>query len=100
MKDIRWSNGKNRLLMSERGISFERIVVAMSTGGLLDEYERPNSAKHPNQRILVVECDEYAFLVPFVEETDHLFLKTVIPSRKATRDYLSATPLKGSENDD
>jgi uncharacterized DUF497 family protein len=89
MKPFRWSLEKNEALRSERGISFESIVVAIESGGLLDILAHPNPAKYPNQRVLVVACDNYAYLVPFVEEADYFFLKTVIPSRKATRDYLS-----------
>ena len=89
MKPFRWNAEKNEALASERGISFESIVVAIESGGLLDVLAHPNQAKYPKQRILVVSCDNYAYLVPFVEEEDYFFLKTVIPSRKATRDYLN-----------
>ena len=65
------------------------MVVAMESGGLLDILAHPNLAKYPNQKMLVVASGGYAYLVPFVEEDDHFFLKTVIPSRKATRDYLN-----------
>jgi uncharacterized DUF497 family protein len=88
MKPFRWSPEKNEALRAERGISFERIVVAIESGGLLDIVAHPNQAKYPKQRVLVVACDNYAYLVPFIEEDDYFFLKTVIPSRKATRDYL------------
>lgn len=74
------------MLRTERGVSFENIVVAIESGGLLDILAYPNQAKYPKQRVLVVACDNYAYLVPFVEEEDYFFLKTVIPSRKATRD--------------
>jgi hypothetical protein len=73
----------------ERGLSFEQMVVAVEAGGLLDILAHPNPAKYPKQKVLVVESDRYVYLVPFVEEADHFFLKTVIPSRKATRDYLN-----------
>lgn len=89
MKPFRWDAGKNKTLTSERGISFESIVVAIESGGLLDILAHSNQSKYPRQRILVVSCDNYAYLVPFVEEENYFFLKTVIPSRKATRDYLS-----------
>jgi len=89
MKPFRWNAEKNETLISERGISFECIVVAIESGGLLDILAHPNQAKYQKQRVLVVSCDNYAYLVPFVEEEDYFFLKTVIPSRKATRDYLS-----------
>jgi uncharacterized DUF497 family protein len=88
MKPFRWSSEKNDLLKQERGIGFEHIVVAVEAGGLLDIVAHPNQEKYPRQRILVVSCDGYAYLVPFVEEDDHYFLKTVIPSRKATRNFL------------
>ena len=89
MKPFRWNAEQNESLRSERGISFENIVVAIGSGGLLDILAHPNQAKYPKQRILVVSCDNYAYLVPFVEEEDYFFLKTVIPSRKAARDYLN-----------
>jgi uncharacterized DUF497 family protein len=87
MKPFRWSAEKNELLKLSRGVSFERIVVAVESDGLLDIVEHPNVTKYPNQRVLVVSFDGYVYLVPFVEEADYFFLKTVIPSRKATRDY-------------
>ena len=89
MKPFRWSPEKNETLRVERGISFEGIVVSIEAGGLLDILAHPNQAKYPGQRVLVVACDNYAYLVPFVEEKDYFFLKTAIPSRKATRDYLN-----------
>ena len=86
---FRWGAEKNEQLMLERGISFEQMVVAIEAGGLLDILAHPNQSKYPNQKVLVVASDGYAYLVPFVEKEDHLFLKTVIPSRKATRNYLN-----------
>ena len=64
-------------------------VVSIEAGGLLDVLAHPNQAKYPRQRVLVVACDNYAYLVPFIEEDEHFFLKTVIPSRKATKLYLN-----------
>ena len=89
MKPFRWSPEKNEQLQLDRGISFENMVVAVESGGLMDILAHPNLSKYPNQKMLVVASDGYAYLVPFVEEDDHFFLKTVIPSRKATRDYLN-----------
>jgi len=97
MKPFRWSAEKNETLKSERGISFESVVVAVDAGGLLDILAHPNQAKYPRQRVLVVACDSYAYLVPFVEEEDYFFLKTVIPSRKATRDYLDQGDLDAED---
>ncbi len=89
MKPFRWGAEKNEQLRLERGISFEQMVVAIEAGGLLDVLAHPNPANYPKQKVLVVASDGYAYLVPFVEQGDHFFLKTVIPSRKATRDYLN-----------
>lgn len=89
MKPFRWSPEKNDVLKKERGVSFESMVVAIEGGGLLDILAHPNEQKYPRQRILVVAHDKYAYLVPFVEEDDYFFLKTVIPSRKASKDYLN-----------
>lgn len=87
MKTFRWNEKKNEHLKQSRGISFEEIVLAIESGGLLDVLTHPNSKRYPNQRVMVVAVLEYVYLVPHVEEPDHIFLKTVIPSRKATRDY-------------
>ena len=89
MKPFRWNPEKNEVLKADRGVSFENVVVAIESGGLLDILTHPNQVKYPRQRILVVAADSYVYLVPFAEEEDHLFLKTIIPSRKATRDYLN-----------
>lgn len=88
MKTFRWNHEKNGVLKAEREISFEEITLAIEEEGLLDILDHPNPEKYPGQRILVVCLRDYVFLVPFVEETDFYFLKTIIPSRKATRDYL------------
>jgi len=89
MKPFRWNPEKNEVLSVARGLSFETIVVAIESNGLLDILAHPNPAKYPGQRILVVAVDDYVYLVPYVDEQDYFFLKTIIPSRKATRDYLN-----------
>lgn len=88
MKQFRWNHQKNATLKIEREISFEQIVLAIEEDGLLDTLTRPNPGKYPNQSVFVVMFEGYVYLVPFVEEAEFYFLKTVIPSRKATRDYL------------
>jgi hypothetical protein len=89
MKPFRWAPDKNTMLKAERGVSFEEITVAIEAGRLLQIAPHPYPGKYPRQKILVVECAGYAYLVPFVEEDDHFFLKTIIPSRKATRDFIT-----------
>jgi len=88
MKPINWNPTKNQQLISECGISFEDIVFYLQQGALLDDIEHPNSGKYPNQRVFVINIDDYAHLVPYIENTKEIFLKTVIPSRKATNVYL------------
>ncbi|PIZ61451.1 MAG: toxin, partial [Candidatus Marinimicrobia bacterium CG_4_10_14_0_2_um_filter_48_9] len=71
-----------------RGISFEIMAFQIEVGNILDVIDHPNPDKYPGQRIFVIDFEEYAYLVPFVENDDEVFLKTIIPSRKATKDYL------------
>lgn len=88
MKPINWNSTKNQQLVAERGISFEDVVFYMQHGGLLDDVEHPNREKYSHQRVFVINIDDYVHLVPYVENKKEIFLKTVIPSRKATRSYL------------
>ncbi len=69
-------------------LTFEEILFYLQKGHLLDDIEHPNRTKYPNQRVLVIDIDGCAYLVPYVESDDEIFLKTVIPSRKATQQYL------------
>jgi hypothetical protein len=89
MKPFRWNHDKNDVLKAERDISFEEIVLAIEANGILDLYSHPNQEKYPKQHILVVAFNNYRYLVPFIEESDYYFLKTVMPSRKAMRQYLT-----------
>lgn len=88
MKYFSWNEEKNELLKAEREISFEDIVLFIEMGFLLDVLEHPNHEKYEGQKIFVVQIDEYAYLVPFIEDDNEIFLKTIIPSRKATKKYL------------
>ena len=88
MDYYKWDNLKNEKLKVERGLSFEQVVMHIERGDVLDLYSHPNQKKYPSQQIIVVEINEYAYLVPFVESSKGKFLKTIIPSRKATRNYL------------
>jgi uncharacterized DUF497 family protein len=88
MKIYAWNSEKNDLLIEERGISFEEIVLNIHLGHEVDVYEHPNQERYPGQKISVVLVEGYAYLIPFVESKDEIFLKTIIPSRKATRQYI------------
>ncbi len=88
-KIFNWNVEKKQLLIQERGISFERIVFEIGSGNELAVLEHPNQEKYPGQRISMVQVDDYVYAVPFVETDTEIFLKTIIPSRKATRQYRS-----------
>ena len=94
VKFFDWDDAKNAKLKAERGIGFEEIVFHLARGDLLDILEHPNPDRYAGQRIFVVQRDDYVYLVPFVEDEHSVFLKTIIPSRKATKQYL------GEESDD
>lgn len=86
--DFDWNEDKNQLLVEQRGISFERVISAIERGGLVEVLEHPNQERYRGQMIYVVDIEQYLYLVPFVTRSDgSRFLKTIIPSRKATRDY-------------
>ena len=87
MTFYKWNHEKNEKLKAERGISFEQVILHIERGDLIDVVEHPNQSKYPNQQILVVKIKDYVYLVPFVEDEENRFLKTIIPSRKATREY-------------
>jgi hypothetical protein len=89
VKPIRWNAEKSLSLKAERGVSFEEILSAISQGGLLRVLEHPNRAKYEHQKMLVVRIREYAYLVPYVDNDQEIFLKSIMPSRKATRDFLT-----------
>jgi uncharacterized DUF497 family protein len=83
-----WDPQKNEELKSGRNVSFEQVVFHIANGALLDIIEHPHPERYQNQRIFIVKMNDYVYLVPFVENNRQIFLKTIIPSRKATRQYL------------
>ncbi len=91
MKTFAWSSEKNELLKTERGISFEEVVLNIQLGNEVDIFEHPNQERYPGQQISVVVIEGYVYLVPFVENEEEVFLKTIILSRKATKQYLGGT---------
>ena len=93
MKTFEWNEEKNELLKQERNISFEDVVDAIQKGKLLDRLKHQNSDKYPNQFIFYIEYNDYVYSVPFVENENKIFLKTIYPNRLATKKYL------GDKND-
>jgi uncharacterized DUF497 family protein len=94
VKYFAWDAEKNERLRVERGISFEEIAFHIERGDIVDILEHPNQERYGGQRILVVNVNDYAYLVPFVETESEVVLKTIIPSRKATKRHL-----RGGAND-
>lgn len=88
MKHYAWNPKKNEWLKHERGISFEDVVFHIEAGDEVDLFEHPNQETYPGQKISVVVIEGYAYLVPFVESENEIFLKTIIPSRKASKQYV------------
>mgnify|MGYP001607576092 CR=1 FL=1 len=88
VKRMRWSAEKSLSLKAERGVSFAEVLSAIAQGGLLKVMDHPNRAKYGHQKMLVVRIRDYAYVVPCVESDSEIFLKSIIPSRKATRDFL------------
>lgn len=87
MKIITWDPKKNERLKKQRGVSFDEVLFHVSAGDVLEIFEHPNQERYPGQKIYAIALEEYVYLVPFVESDDEIFLKTIIPSRKATRHY-------------
>ena len=85
MKYFNWGSEKNKKLIKERGVSFEICLVKIESGNILDIL---NNKNYPNQKIFVLEIEGYVYLVPFIENENEIFLKTIIPSRKFTKKYL------------
>jgi uncharacterized DUF497 family protein len=87
MKISTWEPKKNERLKKERGVSFDDVLFHVSAGDVIDIFEHPNQERYPGQKIYAIAIEEYVYLVPFVESQDEIFLKTIIPSRKATKHY-------------
>ena len=88
MKYFDWDEEKNAELKQERNISFEKIIIYINDGKVIDVIDHPNKGRYHNQKIYIIAINEYVYAVPFVEDEEKYFLKTIIPSRKLTKKYL------------
>ena len=88
MKYYDWNDDKNELLKNFRGVSFEQVVLAIVSGDLVGRIKHPNPEKYPNQRVFLVKIEGYIYSVPYVEDDEKIFLKTIIPNSKATKKHL------------
>jgi len=88
MSKFDWNDEKNKMLEETRGICFEDILIHIKNGDVIDVIRHPQKERYPHQKIMVINIEEYIYLVPYVKSKGIIFMKTIIPSRKATREYL------------
>ncbi|MCK5805793.1 MAG: toxin [Lentisphaeria bacterium] len=89
MSEFDWNDEKNAMLSRTRGVCFEDVLVCIQNGAVLDVIRHPNQECYPGQNMIVLNVGGYVWLVPYVKDKGVRFLKTIIPSRKATREYLA-----------
>jgi uncharacterized DUF497 family protein len=89
VKHFDWNEMKNIYLKTERGISFEDIQTAIEEGKTITDIDNPLKSRYPKQKVFIVEFNDYAYVVPYIEDDTKIFLKTIYPSRKMTKKYLS-----------
>ena len=87
MKYFDWNDEKNEMLKEVRGVSFEQVELAIASGDLVDRTKHPNPAKYPGQKVFLVKIEDYIYSVPYVEDNERIFLKTIIQNSKATKKY-------------
>ena len=88
MKYYDWNDEKNKMLKKLRGVSFEQVELAIESGDLIDRVKHPNAQKYPNQKVFLVKIEDYIYSIPYVEDDEKIFLKTIIPNSRATKKYL------------
>jgi hypothetical protein len=88
MKFYDWNDEKNELLKQLRRVLFEQVVLAIASGDFVDRLKHPNPQNYPNQMVFLVQIEDYIYSVPFVEDDEKVFLKTIIPNRRATKKLL------------
>jgi len=80
MKTIKWNILKSERLKKARGVSFEDII-----GAKLIAVKK--HLKREKQNIMLFKYKRYIWIVPYVEDKECIFLKTLYPSRKYTKLY-------------
>ena len=88
MKYYDWNDEKNKILKKLRGVSFEQVELAIESGDLINRIKHPNQEKYPNQKVFLVKIEDYIYSIPYVEDDEKIFFKTIIPNSKATKKYL------------
>jgi len=88
MKYFDWNDEKNEMLKKTRGVSFEQVELAIAMGDLIDRVKHPNQAKYPDQKVFIVRIEDYIYSVPYAEDNEKIFLKTILPNSRATIKFL------------
>jgi uncharacterized DUF497 family protein len=88
MKYFDWNDEKDEVLKKTRGVSFEQVELAIASGDLVDRIKHHDPEKYPNQKVFLVRIEDYIYSVPYVEDKERIFLKTIIPNRKATKTFM------------
>lgn len=88
MKYIEWDPKKNERLKKERGVSFEEVVDVIFEGRVFGRIDHPNQKKYSGQKIFIIEMQEYVYVIPYVEDKEKVFFKTIFPSRKYTKVFI------------
>ena len=88
MMIFNWDNEKNERQKKARGVSFEQIVFLIENDCILDILEHPNKKLYSDQRVYIINIDDYAYVVPYEDKGEERILKTIFPSRKFTQKYL------------
>lgn len=88
MKRIEYNKEKDEWLKKYRTVYFNKIIAFIKSNKLLAIEPHPNKKKYPNQKIFVIKYKQYIFSVPFIEDENKIFLKTIYASRKLTKKYL------------
>jgi uncharacterized DUF497 family protein len=87
MKYFDWNDQKNEMLKKARGVSFEQVELAIASGDLVDRIKHPTPAKYSNQKVFLVKIENYIYSVPYIEDDEKIFLKTIMPNSKATKKF-------------
>jgi len=90
-----WNEEKNQELKKKRDVCFEQVVIAISEDHLIDVLEHPNKQKYKDQVLLIVDINDYIYVIPAIHKLDRWFLKTIYPNRKYTDKYLPGKRRKG-----
>lgn len=89
MDKFRFNKEKDKLLKVQRGFGFKIIITEIEKGNVVEVIKNPNKQKYPYQKMYLIKINQHIVIVPYIEEIHYIFLKTIYPSQKYTKKYLS-----------